>query len=225
MFVYRFFILLSCLSLTVSVQAEVFDLFNQDRGKPPESTEVKPKPTPVVKQKPKPKPKVAKKPKALKPQQDFMLKGISYLGRKHRVILKLPDGKERLVTWKPKQKRPIPGFAAYKITDVNVDDREVKIAYPKIAPCRKNNESKGVSCESETEAKVAFVYGKPSAMPVAAKRPAGNTKNKTNNNTQAKGGTDLAKRFEKQLIGDSDIPEGMRRVRTPFGDRLVPKKP
>jgi hypothetical protein len=33
---------------------------------------------------------------------------------------------------------------------------------------------------------------------------------------------ELYKNFQKQVIKDEDVPPGMRVVRTPFGDRLIP---
>ena len=144
------------------------------------------------------------------------------MGKKYQVILKLPNGKERLVTWKLKQKRPIPQFNAYKLIDVKPDERKVKIAYPDTAPCRKSNQAKGVKCENKQIAELSFVYGKPSVVPIAPVHKI----NKNNPKIQKKDTkNNLINRFEKQVIGDDDVPKGMRRVRTPFGDRLVPIKP
>jgi len=144
------------------------------------------------------------------------------MGKKYQVILKLPNGKERLVTWKLKQKRPIPQFNAYKLIAVLPDERKVKISYPDNSPCRKDNQAKGVKCDGKKIAEISFIYGKPSAVAIAPVHKISKNKTKATKNNENKS---LINRFEKQVIGDDDVPEGMRRVRTPFGDRLVPIKP
>jgi len=204
-----------------SVYSAPFDLFNQDRGEPPKAA---PKATSAsATKKATPKKVAPKKRVAMKPQKDFILRGVSRLGKQYRAILELPDGKQKAVRWKPGQKIPIAGFSAYKITNIKIQDRSVTVTYPKNSSCRKSNDKKGVTCSTDKKsATLNLAFAKPTAAPPPTKAInkdslAQKQKNRITSPNQAP----LVKQFQ-QKIKDQDIPEGMRRVRTPFGDRLVP---
>ena len=205
--------------LSSPVFSAPFDLFNQDRGEPPKVT-VKTPPK-VVPKKVIPKKVLPKRHIVMRPQKDFILRGISRLGKQYRAILELPNGKQKAMRWKPGQKTPIAEFSAYKITNIKIQDRSVTVAYPKNSSCRRSNQKKGVTCSSDKKsATLNLAFAKPTAAP--APKSVNNTfAQKQKNRITSPNQASLVKQFQ-QKIKEQDIPEGMRRVRTPFGDRLVP---
>jgi len=232
-------ILIITLSLLFcSTQASAFDLFNPDRGKPPPPP---PKPTTSTFKKPtKPKTKLINpfkarvskktsrqkhKPKRLPPQKDFVLQGTSRFGSRRAAVLKGPDNKPFIQYFENNTRTPLDleGFEEYYL--VSVKAREVQIEYPADFPCHKDKPKKGLRCEKRDNGKtVAILNLKRNEALAAPKASHKKTAKKSSKEEQQKKRKELYKNFKKRVIKDEDVPAGMRVVRTPFGDRLVPLK-
>jgi hypothetical protein len=219
-----------------------FDLFDKDRNKPetPPAPKVEPKPIPVnpFQNIPKPPPKP---PVKMLPQQDFVLKGVSQIGERYIVFLEAPNTKTITVDMEDKIRTSVKnGYPDYHL--IRMTERKVKIDYPENAPCRNPNPQKGIKCTNGGKsATLEFVVGNPLAPPpdavVSKNMPdttvnpflaAVNKNKELSEEEQKKRDAALEKRrelyknFKRQVIKDEDVPEGMRVVRTPFGDRVVP---
>ncbi|RKZ37555.1 MAG: hypothetical protein DRQ49_16035 [Gammaproteobacteria bacterium] len=218
-----------CLS---SIQTQAFDLFEEDRGKPPPP----PPPPPItaakqqaqlpnpfqLRQQKKPR-KTQKSRKPLPPQKDFFLRGTSRIGDKRMVVLKGPDNKEFIQRFKNNTRTEIKHEIHKGYYLINVEAREIKIEYPAESPCRKSNEEKGLLCSETDEGKTATLSLKQrKALP--APKPPKKAKTKQRAKDKRAKLREQFKGFKKKVIKDEDVPPGMRVVRTPFGDRLVPKK-
>ncbi|MDM8566094.1 hypothetical protein QUF74_10625 [Candidatus Halobeggiatoa sp. HSG11] len=216
-----------------------FDLFNPDRGKPPP-----PKPSDITTNslgtkklqtpftaKTSVKPNRNKKPKKLLPQKDFSLKGTSIIGSKRAAILIAPDKKEFIQYFKDNKRTPInlEKFKGYFL--LKVEAREAEIEYPENAPCRKDREKAGVKCIEKTNGltiaalslkqRKALKAPKPRTIPKPPVTKAERNKKREKDIEKRK---EIYKNFKRKVIKDEDVPPGMRVVRTPFGDRLVPIK-
>jgi hypothetical protein len=230
----RYFILYFSLLfgfLSLSSQSIAFDLFDQNRGKEPASD----KPTPVIskpKNKPKAKPKPKRKPKPKKkapiPKQlDFVLKGVSRLGQNFYVSLYTPNKKDISLTWKKGQSLPIAGHSDYHLKAVRA--REVEISYPKKAPCRENRQGNGILCKTNQLALVSLLRGKPTAAKstgsmrrkAVQKEKSTAIKRVKANITPSQAERHFTNMQKKSSIRAADVPEGMKVVKTPFGERLV----
>jgi len=215
------------------VKATGFDLFEPDRGKAPppkvaptspssnsKSSLEKPLTNPFLTARfiPSPRPR---KPKKFRPQKDFSLVGTSKIGDKHAVVLKGPDNKEFIQRFEDNAPTYIKGYDQYIL--VSVKPREIQIEYPEDSPCRKDNPKKALTCSVDKKMatlKLGRLKALPPPKPVRPKRTAASKKRAAERKKRQK----LYKNFKKQVIKDKDVPPGMRVVRTPFGDRLVPKK-
>ena len=225
-----------CLFASPWTEAQLFDLFDADRGKekpPAEDVSKKPvNPFANLKNKQGTKPKQSKKPKNKQPQKDFALFGTSRIGSRYTVFLQAPNGQRLTQTWKTGASSPIKDNSDFRLMEVN--PRGVKIAYPSSAPCDNNNPKKGVKCSGDGKfATVALMHAKPTATPKAPP-PAQSAQipNPAQQNAEAlrqqreaelKRRQELYKNFSPTRIEDKDVPPGMKVVRTPFGDRLVPQ--
>jgi hypothetical protein len=198
-------------------RAEDFDLFNADRGKPPAPVETPPAPPPVVP--PAPPPKTAPP-----VQKDFILRGTQIIGDRRSVTLETPTGKRLQQSLHNHDATTLKGFPGYVLH--SIDPREIRLSYPADAPCLENRPEKGVQCESETLAVLTLQRGKPAppkaqapvSIPQAVPPP-----------VQVMPGAPVAipppgQQFQPRIIKDEEIPPGMKRIRTPFGDRLVPER-
>lgn len=218
-----------------------FDLFDPERGKEP------PPPPPVVAEPPKPKeeppPPVNPFATPLKPppvQKDFVLRGTSRIGNSYKVILQPPDGKPPFIQdWVPEKVNKVKGYEDFIL--LKVESRQVTVAYPEES-CLKDNPQVGVKCSSDKKiatlkltARDAIPVATPPAEPTtpppnpfALAAAAAMAANNATPEELAKREEEIAKRreiyqnFQRQVIKDEDVPPGMRVVRTPFGDRLVP---
>jgi len=199
-----------------------FDLFDDDRG-----VEKKPDPPPTqpppVQQLPPPIPKPP--PKRVLPQNDFMLRGTSRFGEKYIAILQTSTGKEFFQSWTPKDANmpiKLKGFENYTL--LKIEPRRVHLAYPDEAPCQKSNlEAKGVECQADGSAILTLVRRQAIAAPKQPEAPIAvnpiELQQKPENLPDQKR---PQQPFKRRIIKDEDVPPGMRVVRTPFGDRLVP---
>ncbi|RKZ51643.1 MAG: hypothetical protein DRR16_00970 [Candidatus Parabeggiatoa sp. nov. 3] len=229
-------ILIITLSLLLnSTLASAFDLFNPDRGKPPPPP---PKPTTSTFKKPtKPKTKLINpfkarvskktsrqkhKPKKLPPQKDFVLQGTSRFGSRRAAVLKGPNNKSFIQYFENNTRTPLKGFEEYYL--VSVQAREVQIEYPADFPCHKDKPKKGLRCDKIANGKTVAILNlkRNEALPPPKASPK-KTAKKSKVDEQKKR-KELYKNFKKRVIKDEDVPAGMRVVRTPFGDRLVPLK-
>jgi len=201
-----------------------FDLFDDDRG-----VEKKPEPPPVqqppVQQPPPPKPKPP--PKRLLPQKDFTLRGTSRFGEKYIAVFQTPTNKEFLQSWTPKEANipiKLKGFENYRL--LKIEPRRVHLAYPDEAPCQKSNlEVNGVECQADGSAILTLVRRQAIAAPKQPIVPV--VENPTELQQKPENLPDQRRPqqpFKRRVIKDEDVPPGMRVVRTPFGDRLVPDK-
>ncbi len=160
--------------------------------------------------------------KNMLPQKDFTLKGTSKIGNKRAAILKGPDNQEFIQYFKNNRKTR---FKPEQYSDyylISVNSRQVEIEYPSNSTCRKSDAAKGIKCNSQNKGKTAIlslVWDK-----ALAPRPINILTNNLQNKDKIKKRQEKYKKFRKKIIEDHEIPEGMRRVRTPFGDRLVPIK-
>ncbi|OQW94115.1 MAG: hypothetical protein BWK79_07530 [Beggiatoa sp. IS2] len=278
---------LGLITLTALFAAKVysFDLFDQNRGKPPEVPKPPPpSPASAVKPPPAPPPLPPAPPKPLPPQKDFTLRGTIRIGDKVSVILQTPDGKSLMQRFKNSQRTPVEGYPDYAL--VSVEPRSIRLEYPKESPCRDSNAQKGIQCEENgTVATVKLVRlnaiapqqpmpafpppspvalqpgqvppampgqpgvipgqpgvvpgqpvtatgvpttptGVPPASPFATTaRPGSTPEEAQKREEERRKREELYKNFKRQTIEDKDVPPGMRVVRTPFGDRLVPDNP
>lgn len=212
-----------------------FDLFNPERGKPPPPPKTPVKTTTATslatpfKARPlkKTSPRRPARPKKPPPQKDFTLSGTSRIGDRRAVVLKGPDNKEFIQYFENNQRTPIKGFPDYYL--ISVEAREVKIEYPQEFPCSEDRPKKALKCEQPNNNKTFAVLKlkQREALPPAKKpKPpqlsaADKAKKREESKKKRK---ELYKNFKRKVIKDEDVPPGMRVVRTPFGDRLVPLK-
>jgi len=209
-----------------------FNLFDPKRGIPPpsapqqESTPTPPAPPPP----PPPAP-----PKQYPPQQNFQLFGTSRIGNQYSAILQAPNGKQIKVRWQAGEETPINGYHGFKVR--NVTYRQIELLYPEDNPCRDNMVQKGVVCLEEGKAaRLEMNRAKPTAPQVPPAIPVQANQNPQANEVppltpeqqrekeqKEQQWRDRYKTFQPpQNIRAEDVPPGMRVVRTPFGDRLVP---
>ncbi len=172
----------------------------------------------------------------------FTLIGTSRIGNRFKVTLAASDGEIVHVTMAPGSTQDIPDHPGFRIVDTG--SRTVAISSPRSSPCIEA-EGKGVTCRPNGVSELALA----TAAPVSVADRDGNSNNNANNNgeqTTQNGTPDVQmenpfaaalraaaendgngvrrgrrESFQAQRIPDEDVPPGMRRVRTPFGDRLV----
>jgi hypothetical protein len=211
-----------------SLQIYAFDLFDADRGTDKATaaaaaaaalTNATPPPSP-------PPPPPPPPPAPAKPQQDFTLRATSRIGDSRSVILQGPDGREFVQHFVNNQRTPVRGYPTYAL--LNVISRQAVIEYPTDSPCRTSNAAKGIQCKENGKiaeikiiAKGAIAPPPPPPAPPPAPNPV-DEKNRADEELKKR--QELYKNFQKQVIRDEDVPPGMRVVRTPFGDRLIPAK-
>jgi len=212
-----------------------FDLFNQDRGKPPEPppAPAQPAPPPTT-----PAPPPAPKPPP-PPQKDFVLKGTTKFGKNYQIFLQTPDGKDIIHEWKNTDKTSeIEGFKDFSI--LNVTPREVVIRYPEESLCVNSHLDRGVMCAIDQKtATLKLVRGAPTPPKPVAQLPSATPTTPA----AATGGLvpnapspeaqrlqalfqQAAQQNQPQnapLKPGENPPAGMKVVKTPFGDRLIPE--
>ncbi|ALG68853.1 hypothetical protein [Beggiatoa leptomitoformis] len=238
---YSFF-LLFLLPLT----AHGFDLFDAQRGKE-KVAPAQPPTSSVAAQKPVPPPQPVVPPPPPPPQVDFTLVGTSRIGSKKVAILQTKEGKQLLQPLRG-ARTPIEGYANYTLLEVN--SREIRLEYPEDSPCRVSNAQKGIACvDNGKAAKLSLVRlnalaPPPPPVPQQPAMPPPNLppgavspgplqpvqfgprelspEEAAKRDAEIKKRQEIYKNFQRQEIKDEDVPPGMRVVRTPFGDRLVP---
>jgi len=219
---------------------EDFNLFDRNRGKPAPKAQTPP-PNPFNRAPPPAPPTIPQPPKPPPVQKDFTLRGTSQIGDRQYAILQSPDGKEFIQKLEGNQRTPLQGYADYAL--LKVIGREVVIEYPKASPCQTSDPTKGLKCSADQKTAIlslvvlnaiASSSPPPSPMPppVTTPQPPPEQTEQVNpfmpkqakpqDEEERKRRSELYKNFKRQVIRDEDVPPGMRVIRTPFGDRLVP---
>ncbi len=169
----------------------------------------------------------------------FTLLGTSRIGDTRRASLIDSDGKVVVVELSDEDSTPIPDHSGYSI--VSLGSGKVSISMPEDTPCIGSSD-KGVHCGSNglaelsltTAAPIVVASGQDNNNGVAEQAAAedGQPENPfaaalraaAQNEASAQSGRprrNNGEGFEARRIADEDVPPGMRKVRTPFGDRLV----
>ena len=177
-------------------------------------------------------------------QPEFTLLGVSRIGGKYSAMLRHKDGDSLIVDADPGANTLIPEHTGYSI--INISAASVSIRYPGSNACVEFNEL-GVSCNSAANiAELRLANGEPIASNAtsshrtvaapqaelggeiiegqnAPRNPFAALNNTTRNGeaTEAGATSNAEGRFTPRRISPEDVPEGMRVVATPFGDRLV----
>ena len=175
----------------------------------------------------------------------FTLVGISRIGDRRTLMLRHRDGEEVVMSLNGDSLGSIPGYGEYQIVDS--DSQQVSLRYPATVPCQEFSD-RGVGCDNDAVGRLRLTNAAPLVLAqqnesAAAADPSqqsdagsaqaadGETRNpfelireRARAGQAAVGDTSAnRRRFQPRRIADEDIPPGMRRVSTPFGDRLVPE--
>lgn len=224
--------LCAMLSVSLPQTAAAFDLFNQDRGKAPEPPP--PPPQPPTPPPPKPKPTKPKPPPP--PQTDFGLQGTSQLGDRFRAVLITPKNQVRKINWRAGS-QPVDLGGGFRLLEIKA--RQAVIQYPPNSPCREDRWHKGVDCRPDGKTAVLrLVLGKvtpdTSVAPPVVVHPAAVQGARGVSDADVAAQQAARERAQKVFqqaaqragnnIQPNEVPPGMRVVKTPFGDRLVPIK-
>ncbi len=176
----------------------------------------------------------------------FELVGTSRFGDDYRIRIRARDGQVITVNGAPGTEMPVPGHPGYRL--IETGSRNVSIAHPDNAPCV-DAPDKGVNCSGNT-ARLTVATAAPIVPPQAEqpqrrrdRRGGGNGAGNGDGNDNAEAPQNpfaaalraarernpedeavmraQAERFERRRIDPSQVPEGYRVVRTPFGDRVI----
>tara|TARA_R110001592_G_scaffold200815_1_gene449680 strand:+ start:251 stop:943 length:693 start_codon:yes stop_codon:yes gene_type:complete len=170
----------------------------------------------------------------------FTLLGTSRIGDTRRASLIDSDGKVLVVELSDQGSTPIPEYSGFSI--VSLDSGKVSISMPEDTPCIGSSD-KGVHCSSNGLAELSLTTAAPIVLASSqennngAPEQAGGAEEgqpenpfaaalraAAQNEASAQSGRprrNNGEGFEVRRIADEDVPPGMRKVRTPFGDRLV----
>jgi len=184
-------------------------------------------------------------------EPEFTLVGTSRIGSRYSAILKNKNGDEVRVATSPDTNTPVSGFSSYAVVDVGAGS--VSLQYPPGSSCiefedqgvscnmagniaslsltnadpltRQAPEIEPVASENDetaldSAASADEVIANPD-NPFAALRARAQAAG--NDGVPAAVGQGQRRQLNLRRIPDEDIPPGMRRVATPFGDRLVPQ--
>lgn len=174
---------------------------------------------------------------------EFTLLGTARIGDDYSAMLRHRDGSAVSVKLAPDANTRIPGYTDYTV--VQMESGSVSIRYPDSQPCSENEDA-GIRCSTAGNIAILELV---TAEPVARREPVRqdnidsaadsgqddteeNGDNATPRNpfeairAAARRGDNNGQpaeppRFQPRRINPEDVPEGMRVVSTPFGDRLV----
>jgi hypothetical protein len=165
----------------------------------------------------------------------YTLVGTSRIGAKRTATLMSSEGEIQRVEYKAGARVTVPGSAG--ITLVDFGSRSVSLRHPDGSPCV-SSEDKGVRCEDGLSV-LSMALAEPIRVqepdPVDSTVAEGDTPSEDDvpanpfaaalraaaDNGGALEPNSRRERFQPRRIAPEDVPEGMRLVRTPFGDRLV----
>ena len=176
-------------------------------------------------------------------EPEFTLIGVSNIGGTHSAMLRHRDGEVLRMKADAQRNTPIPRYNGYSIVEISASS--VAIQYPENNACIEFNDQ-GVRCFGAGNiAELVLANGEPlkgvemntdrdlqntnsvdlsedvtadPANPFEALRNAQNSRVEGDQDGNPAGG-----RFIPRRINPEDVPEGMRIIATPFGDRLVPQ--
>ncbi len=171
-------------------------------------------------------------------EPEFTLVGTSKIGGEQSVMVRHRSGEVVRLKVNSTGNTPIGDFDGYSL--VNVASGTVSISYPANNPCMEFTD-KGVRCSSAGNiANLMLAAGEPlpsnvtlssSVRDLASEEIVESTDTVPTNPFEAlrdrataapgQDGNEEARRFTPRRISPEDVPEGMRVIATPFGDRLV----
>jgi hypothetical protein len=171
--------------------------------------------------------------------EPFSLIGTSRIGSRWRALVRSPSGEVVSVELDPKVPVVIPGYPGYMVSAANT--RELVVLHPASSPCVERTD-KGVSCSSGTEARLsiatatalapaqpapaadAMAVSEPIPSEVPADNPFAAALRAARERAESEGvpvQVMEGERFRPRRIDPSEVPEGSRLIRTPFGDRII----
>lgn len=167
-------------------------------------------------------------------EPEFTLVGTSRIGSKFSAIVRHRSGETVLVKVGAAGNTAIDGHAGYSVVDIGAG--AVSIRYPGNNACVDFSEQ-GVRCSSAGNiAELALANAEPLAGNTRAVIEVANDTEATaeevvadpanpfealRNGNNGQGNNGNGGRFVPRRINPEDVPEGMRIIATPFGDRLV----
>src|SRR5690606_40574435 len=171
----------------------------------------------------------------------FTLLGTSRIGNKYTAVLAHRDGSITRVSADPGSTVEIPDYPGYRL--VGIGSRQVSLTTPGSDPCV-DQQDRGVSCSDigvtqlslATAAPIAIPEGEenagavpmnadPDAAPENPFAAAIRMAREAEANGQPRRRRANPEDFQPRRIAPADVTAGMRGLRTPFGDRLVPDSP
>jgi len=176
----------------------------------------------------------------------FSLVGTSRFGNRYRVSVRDSSGDVITVDAGEGGNAAIPGYPGFTVTQVA--SRHVLLQHPGNIPCFAFRDQ-GVTCEADNTARLALATAEPVAPPPEPERRRDRQAEDRDADTREqdaeerpenpfaaalraareRGEPDAAasraeeQRFRPRRIDPADVPEGYRLIRTPFGDRVVPR--
>lgn len=171
--------------------------------------------------------------------EPFSLIGTSRIGNRWRALVRSPSGEVVSVALDANVPVVMPGYPGYMVSVAN--NRELVVLHPASSPCVERTD-KGVSCTSGTEARLSIATATalapaqpaPSAdatavpEPIPSDAPVDNpfaaALRAARERAESEGVPVQmmdAERFRPRRIDPSEVPEGSRLIRTPFGDRII----
>ena len=164
---------------------------------------------------------------AISRESEFSLIGTSRIGSRTSVILRHASGEEVRVPLEHPRMH-IPGHEQYAV--VGFDSNSVLIQYPQSTACE-DFATQGVSCDAarniatlnlRVSKTVEKSLEKTESEQKAVRDAPINPFEVLRNRPQSESSTpDRTSRFQPRRIDPADVPEGMRVISTPFGDRLI----
>lgn len=176
----------------------------------------------------------------------FTLVGTSRFGDQQRARLRSRSGEVIAVDIDASGSSPIPGYPGYQITDGG--SRQLVVQHPANAPCFEAADQ-GVSCSGPNVARLQLATAEPiQRAPEPERRNGRNAQGDADSSATISTDDDAtaqnpfaaalraarergevdpavmraeAERFRPRRIDPSEVPEGARVIRTPFGDRIV----
>lgn len=172
----------------------------------------------------------------------FSLVGTSRFGDRHIARLRGSDGEVIRVEGDPGGEIPVPGHPGFTVAGIG--SGEVEVRHPEDEPCVESRED-GVSCAGGNTARLQLATAEPVEPPRERRNRGRGGDSESGEDQEADGGPadnpfaaalrasrnqdEEARRTVRERrtrnrgrrIDPDDVPEGMRVVRTPFGDRLV----
>ena len=164
---------------------------------------------------------------------EFSLMGTTRIGAKRSVLLLHKSGTPISLEVNNGAGIPIPKYETYALIDSA--NGEVMVQYPASRPCRAS-EAHGISCDAEANrAILALAAADPlpvlvteeiPEMTTGASEPPPNPFEALRQRAANGQASDVVsaedqRRFRPRRINADQVPDGMRVVSTPFGDRLV----